>query len=221
VYIPVLRLCSTDISREKRTNLCSPGQLTRDYIGNSIFTCHISNYSDYVQVVVVEDDRIEYNESTRDLSFGCEAHAQDRSQATCTVGISSSLHSGKRDYQLCAGYNFTTSQLHCSDRITVIPGNSQRVALGVLAEVTLIVLLVAVLMVLYIRVTAVGPREDRTKAPSEDFGLFKQGGAFHDHMEGRVPGSSPKLAECDHGSVGTRVNSPKTASAPSGEFCMP
>ena len=52
-------------------------------------------------------------------------------------------------------------------------------ALGVLAEVTLIVLLVAVLMVLYIRVTAVGPREDRTKAPSEDFGLFKQGGAFH------------------------------------------
>ena len=125
MYIPVLRLCSTDISREKRTNLCSPGQLTRDYKGNSIFTCHnISNYSDYVQVVVVEDNRIEYNESTRDLSFGCEAHTQDRSQVTCTVGISSSLHSGKRDYQLCAGYNFTTSQLHCSDRITVIPGKT-------------------------------------------------------------------------------------------------
>ena len=51
--------------------------------------------------------------------------------------------------------------------------------LGVLAEVTLIVLLVAVLMVLYVRVAAVGQRKDRTKAPSEDFGLFKQGGAFH------------------------------------------
>jgi hypothetical protein len=111
-----------DISREKRTNLCSPGQLTRDNIGNSIFTCHISNYSDYVQVVVVEDDRIEHNESTRDISLGCEAHAQDRSQATCTVSISSSLHSGKRDYQLCAGYN--DSQLHCSGRITVIPGKT-------------------------------------------------------------------------------------------------
>ena len=95
-------------------------------MGNSKFTCKISNYSDYVQVVLVEDNRLEYNESTRDVSFGCEAHTQDRSQATCTVRVSfSSASSGsKRDYQLCAGYNNSTatSQLHCSDRITVIPG---------------------------------------------------------------------------------------------------
>jgi hypothetical protein len=147
VYIPVLRLCSTDISREKRTNLCSPGQLTRDYIGNSIFTCHISNYSDYVQVVVVEDDRIEYNESTRDLSFGCEAHAQDRSQATCTVGISSSLHSGKRDYQLCAGYNDSvvhTTPLRCSDTITVTfsgTSNTQSLTIGLIAGASVVFML--------------------------------------------------------------------------------
>ena len=120
-------LFSVDISRKPWIKFCTPGQLTGDNdVENSRFSCQISNYSDYVHVVVVENNRREYNESTQNLSFSCEAHAQDRLQATCTVTISPSAHSGKRDYQLCAGYNdsvaSTTPKFHCSDRITLIPG---------------------------------------------------------------------------------------------------
>ena len=115
-------LCVSGIVRQPQVQSCTSGSLKTDSKGHAGFQCQLSNYSDYVQVVVVEDDRTEYNESTQGVLFGCEAHAQDRSQATCTVSISSSLHSGKRDYQLCAGYNDSVvhqTPLQCSDTITV------------------------------------------------------------------------------------------------------
>ena len=115
-------VCLSGIVRQPQVQSCSSGALRTNSKGHAEFQCQLSNYSDYVQVVVVEDNRREYNESTRNLSFSCEAHVQDRSQATCTVTISSSAHSGKRDYQLCAGYNdsvASTTPLQCSDTITV------------------------------------------------------------------------------------------------------
>ena len=87
------------------------------------FQCQISNYSDYVHVVVMERNGREYNESTEGVTFGCEAQVSDRSLATCTVSISPSGHSGKRQFRLCAGYNSSvathTTQLQCSEDIVV------------------------------------------------------------------------------------------------------
>ena len=98
--------------------------------GNSRFHCHLSNYSDYVHVVVMEKNGREYNESTEGVTFGCEAQVSDRSLATCTVSIFSSGHSGKTQFRLCAGYNSSvvthTTQLQCSeDIITIVPGKIQ------------------------------------------------------------------------------------------------
>ena len=101
---------------------CSAGSLKTNSQKRADFQCNLSNYSDYVRVLVVEDNKIEYNESSDALSFGCEAHISDRSLATCTVSISSSAHYSKRQYKLCAGYNDSvahTTQLQCSDNLNV------------------------------------------------------------------------------------------------------
>ena len=119
----MLKFSLLDISRGPQIEFCTTGPLSRDWSGNSRFECRISNYSDYVRVLVVEDNKIEYNESSDALSFGCKAQISDRSLASCTVSISSSAHYSKRQYKLCAGYNGThATQLQCSKEITVVPG---------------------------------------------------------------------------------------------------
>ena len=118
----MLKFSLLDISRGPQIEFCTTGPLSRDWSGNSRFECRISNYSDYVRVLVVEDNKIEYNESSDALSFSCEAQISDRSLATCTVSISSSAHYSKNQYKLCAGYNGSvahTTQLQCSDNLNV------------------------------------------------------------------------------------------------------
>ena len=86
------------------------------------FVCHISNYSDYAKVVVVENDQIKFNKSTEQLSFGCQATIPDISFAMCTVHVSTSHHFGKIEYRLCVGYNSSVphkTALQCSSGITV------------------------------------------------------------------------------------------------------
>ena len=84
--------------------------------------CHISNYSKYAEVIVVENDRTLFKKSTKDLSFGCLPNVPDSSSATCTVNVSTSLHSGQLHYKLCVGYNSSvphTTALQCSKDITI------------------------------------------------------------------------------------------------------
>ena len=110
------------IVRQPKVQSCSAGSLKTNSQKRADFQCNLSNYSDYVRVLVVEDNKIEYNESSDALSFGCKAQISDRSLATCTVSISSSAHYSKRQYKLCAGYNGSvahTTQLQCSDNLNV------------------------------------------------------------------------------------------------------
>ena len=113
---------SPGIVRQPEVKFCTNGPLTTDHNGHTQFLCQLSNYSAYVEVVVVENDHAMFNKSTNELGFGCWANMPDTSSATCTVNISTSHHSGKLHYKLCVGYNASVphhSQLQCSDDITI------------------------------------------------------------------------------------------------------
>ena len=100
---------------------CTPGTLQVAANKRAEFVCHISNYSDYAKVVVVENDHI-FNKSSKQLSFGCQVDVTDSSLATCTVNVSTSHHSRKLQYKLCVGYNSSVPhkrELQCSDNIIV------------------------------------------------------------------------------------------------------
>ena len=112
---------SSDILNEPRVNSCTPGTLQVAANKHAEFVCHISNYSDYAKVVVVENDQI-FNKSSKQLSFGCHVDVTDPSLATCTVNVSTSHHSRKLQYKLCVGYNSSVphkTALQCSDNIIV------------------------------------------------------------------------------------------------------
>ena len=105
-------LTHADILNEPRIDSCNR-------TGHTMFVCRISNYSKYDAVVVVENDRILFNKSTKGLSFGCWPNVPDPSIATCTVNIS---HSGKASYKLCVGYNSSVphkTKLQCSRDIII------------------------------------------------------------------------------------------------------
>ena len=103
-----------------------------------MFVCNVSNYSDYTEVVVVENDHIVLNKSTKQLSFGCQANVPDTSLATCTVNISISHHPGSLKYKLCVGYNslvlHNKTPLQCSDDVTVNTTRSSCKILGTISR---------------------------------------------------------------------------------------
>ena len=112
----------SDIVRQPRVDSCSNGPLNIGQNGKTTFECQLSNYSDFTEVVVIRNDRTMFNQSTKELSFECWHHNPDTTQATCTVSISTSRHSGKMQYKLCVGYNSSVAHntaLQCSDDITV------------------------------------------------------------------------------------------------------
>ena len=111
-----------------KISYCERGPLKTDHNGHAQFVCQLSNYSEYVEVVVVEGNHTQYNKSTNDLSFSCSPNKPNPSFATCTVNISTSLHSGKLQYRLCVGYNATVqihSRLQCSDNVAVTINSSK------------------------------------------------------------------------------------------------
>ena len=82
--------------------------------------CQVSYYvSKYDDVIVIENDHKQYNSSTENVTFGCSTNARDSSLATCTVNISTSLHSGSLKYKLCVVYNASASSMQCSKDITI------------------------------------------------------------------------------------------------------
>ena len=115
----VSTICS-GIVRLPLVKSCTSGPLNTDHKGHVEFVCQVSNYSEYVVVVIVENDSTEY---TNEVELGCVANGPDTSLATCTVNISTSQHSGSLMYTLCVGLNASvhhrTTQLQCSDDIAV------------------------------------------------------------------------------------------------------
>ena len=86
------------------------------------FRCRISNYSQYIEVVVVENNQTLFNKSTNEVSFSCRPNVPDPSMATCTVNVSTSLYTGKLHYKLCVGYNSSVphkTKFQCSHDIVV------------------------------------------------------------------------------------------------------
>jgi hypothetical protein len=143
------------IVRQPHVVSCTTGPPRADRKGCAQFVCQVSNYSEFVRVSVVENDKKQYNKSTEDLSFGCEAGVVNL-PATCTVNIStSSLPSGKREYRLCAGYNGSVAHApppKCSDNIKItVSGNSgsenlrnDSIAGGSVVVVALLLLVISV-----------------------------------------------------------------------------
>ena len=110
------------IIRQPGIESCTTGPLKIGHNGHTEFVCHISNYSKYAEVIVVENDRTLFNKSTKQLSFGCQPNVPDSSTATCTVTVSTSLHSGQLHYKLCVGYNSSVPHdilPQCSEDITI------------------------------------------------------------------------------------------------------
>ena len=101
---------------------CKPEAVKVDHSKHAEFVCQVSNFSDYTEVIVVENDKTRFNKPTQQLSFYCEADVPDPSSATCTVIISTSHLSGKLEYKLCVGYNSSVllkTLPQCSDEVTV------------------------------------------------------------------------------------------------------
>ena len=108
-----------------RQPMIEPGSCAIEPLKNkrsTEFTCRVTNYSEYTEVVVVENNQTLFNKSTNEVSFGCWPNVPDPSIATCTVNVSTSLYSGKLHYKLCVGYNSSVphkTKLQCSHDIIV------------------------------------------------------------------------------------------------------
>lgn len=112
IFVTGHLLTHADILNLPRIDYCNQ-------TGHAKFVCRISNYSEYDEVVVVENDRILFNKSTKGLHFGCWPNVPDPSIATCTVNVSTS---GKASYKLCVGYNSSVlhkTKLQCSRDIII------------------------------------------------------------------------------------------------------
>lgn len=119
-------LSKTAIVRRPMITYCQHGPVRTDQNGQAQFMCHLSNYSEYVEAVVVKDNRTVYNISTEEIGFTCwPNHPVNPGSplGTCTVNISTSLHSGSLQYKVCVGLNASVEHrtgFHCSGDIAVL-----------------------------------------------------------------------------------------------------
>jgi hypothetical protein len=193
-----------DILNEPKVISCTPRTLQVAANKRAEFVCHISNYSDYTKVVVVENNQIQFNKSTEQLSVGCQATIPDISLAMCTVHVSTSHHFGKMEYRLCVGYNSSVphkTALHCSSGITVTTTKSVDMNMigliggGSVMALLLVVVVVVILVFLVVYRKRKPVQSGMLRGPSETSPLLNAGNTPHGYnstrQTGQLPGTSP------------------------------